>query len=516
MSRHRGTVLPRFRGAGERSGIANLSHLLDPSHLKSLFQSDPSGAASESRSLLPARFALAVPWLLLVGFGVVLFLLFGDRLESGSPVKVESVVTMRAASPSPGQDALPGSSETAPVDPRDGAVGFQASGWIEPGPFPIKVSALVDGFVDEVLVLEGESVKKGQVMARLIREDFELDLATAQGELETLRAEAEANEKAILAVAARIATLAKGVDAGRLRLLELKDRRERLGGVSDGAVSAEEVRQSELRLQTFQGELEALEISRVELESEDARLVAMRAAFQAKIRQGETELARRQLALDRTEIRAPVDGIILRLFAVPGRKSMVAMDDMDSSTIATLYRPGMLQARIDVPLAEAAGVSPGQSVRIRSDFLPDQLIFGTVSHVAGEADLQRNTLQVKVTLDSPDPRLRPEMLCRAEFLQAVVGSAATGESNGARVSIFVSVRALVDQQGADARVWVISDVRVESREVTLGGEERDGYRLVTDGLLPGDRVVLDPAPDLATGDRVEPVIESGNSNEGTP
>lgn len=160
MSRHRGTVLPRFRGAGERSGIANLSHLLDPSHLKSLFQSDPSGAASESRSLLPARFALAVPWLLLVGFGVVLFLLFGDRLESGSPVKVESVVTMRAASPSPGQDALPGSSETAPVDPRDGAVGFQASGWIEPGPFPIKVSALVDGFVDEVLVLEGESVKR--------------------------------------------------------------------------------------------------------------------------------------------------------------------------------------------------------------------------------------------------------------------------------------------------------------------------------------------------------------------
>jgi multidrug efflux pump subunit AcrA (membrane-fusion protein) len=141
---------------------------------------------------------------------------------------------------------------------------------------------------------------------------------------------------------------------------------------------------------------------------------------------------------------------------------------------------------------------------------------GQVNHVAGEADLQRNTLQVKVTLDSPDPRLRPEMLCRAEFLRAVVESAATGESNGARVSIFVSVRAFVDRQGADARVWVISDDRVESREVTLEGEERDGYRLVTDGLLPGDRVVLDPAPDLATGDRVEPVIESGNSTEGTP
>jgi len=513
VSHHRGTVLPRFRGVGDLSGISNLSLLLDSSNLKSLFQSDPGIAAAESSTPFSARLALAVPWLLLAGFGLVLFLLFGDRLESGVPVKVESVVTMKAVSPSPGQDILPGAAETEPIDPRDGAVAFQASGWIEPGPFPIKVSALVDGFVDEVLVLEGESVKKGQVMARLIREDFELDLATAQGELETLRAEAEANEKAILAVAARIATLAKGVDAGRLRLLELKDRRERLGGVSDGAVSAEEVRQSELRLQTFQGELEALEISRVELESEGARLIAMRAAFQAKIRQGETELARRQLALDRTEIRAPVDGIVLRLLAVPGRKSMVEMDDMDSSTIATLYRPEMLQARIDVPLAEAAGVLPGQSVKIRTDFLPDQLIFGTVSHVAGEADLQRNTLQVKVKLDSPDPRLRPEMLCRAEFLQAVGGNESAGAEVGGRASVYVSVRSFVDPVVDGARIWVISDDRIESREVTLGREEREGYRLVTAGLLPGDRVVLDPSPDLAAGDRVRPVTESQNPTE---
>ena len=74
----------------------------------------------------------------------------------------------------------------------------------------------------------------------------------------------------------------------------------------------------------------------------------------------------------------------------------------------------------------------------------------------------------------------------------------------------------VDQQGADARVWVISENRVEPRQVTLGQEEREGYRHATAGLLPGDRVVLDPAPDLAAGDRVDPIIESGNSTEGTP
>jgi RND family efflux transporter MFP subunit len=354
-------------------------------------------------------------------------------------------------------------------------------------------------------------------MARLIRDDFELDLATAQRALDSHRAEADANEKAILAVIARIATLGKEVSAGRLKLLELEDRRDRLGDVSGGAVSAEEVRQSGLRVQTFEGELEALEISRAELESEQARLVAMRAAFQARVGSGEVEVARRRLALDRTEIRAPVDGVVLRLFAVPGLKRMVLMDDMDSSTIASLYRPETLQARIDVPLGEAAGVSPGQAVRIRSDFLPDRVIRGTVSHLTGEADLQRNTLQVKVLLEAPDPRLRPEMLCRAEFLQSPRGSEAqAGEANG-RVSIYVPVRAMLALQGSEARVWVIDrdGERVESRALTLGSEERTGYRLVRAGLLPGDRVVLDPAEGLTEGARVEPVTEPNHSTEET-
>ena len=49
---------------------------------------------------------------------------------------------------------------------------------------------------------------------------------------------------------------------------------------------------------------------------------------------------------------------------------------------------------------------------------------------------------------------------------------------------------------------------VESRELTLGQEERDGYRMVVAGLLPGDRVVLDPDPDLEEGVRVEPIPDT--------
>lgn len=489
---------------------------MDSSLLKTLFHSDPESPAADTAAPFSARIAGAVPWLLLVGFAAVLFLLFGERFDSGLPVKVETIVTTKSQSAAVGTEQI-GPTEGLAVDLWSEPVSFQASGWIEPGPYPIQVSALVDGFIEEVLVLEGESVKRGQVIARLLREDFELDLATAQGELDSARAEAEANEKAILAVDARIATRRKEVRAGRLKLLELEDRRDRLVDVSEGAVSAEEVRQSELRVQTFRGELDALEISAVELVSERARLVAMRAAYQAKIRSGETELARRQLALDRTEIRAPVDGVVMRLFAVPGRKRMMSTDDIDSSTIATLYQPDRLQVRIDVPLGEAAAVFPGQAVRIRSDFLPGEMILGTVSHRTGEADLQRNTLQVKVLLKEPDSRLRPEMLCRAEFLQSPRGSEAQAGERSGRVIFYVPVRALFDLEGAEARVWVVDrdGERIESRALTLGSEERGGYRFVTAGLQPGDRVVLDPTAELTEGTRIEPITEGSHAPEGT-
>ncbi|MGE9270675.1 MAG: HlyD family efflux transporter periplasmic adaptor subunit, partial [Verrucomicrobiales bacterium] len=81
----------------------------------------------------------------------------------------------------------------------------------------------------------------------------------------------------------------------------------------------------------------------------------------AKVSLNQAELARA-----RTEIRAPITGRILHRFAMPGQKRMLAMDDPDSSTIASLYDPEKLQVRVDVPLADAAQLTIGQHARIRS------------------------------------------------------------------------------------------------------------------------------------------------------
>lgn len=509
--------------AGPEVGNRHVDHelstnLLKSSSLQSILNSRHKGAPQAANSRPGAAIALIVPWLLFAGFISLSLLLFGDRLVKATHVEVETVVTVRAAVSDPASAGITPPAEQRVVDPWASAMLFQASGWIEPDPLPIKATALLDGVVNDVSVLEGETVSQGQALATLVREDFELNLASAESQLRSIEARDKANEQAILAASAQILTLEKKVMAGHRKRLELEDRRDRLASATGGAVSDGEVVQSGLQVQTHQSEIDALDATRAELESEVARLVATREEYAAGIELARTEIDRRKLALDRTEIRSPVDGVVLRLFAVPGQKLMLGMDDPDSSTVAILYQPGHLQSRIDVPLEEAAQLSVGQAVRIRSNFLPDRLFKGTVTRIVGEADLQRNTLQVKVRISEPDPRLRPEMLCRAEFLASPADGKGSVLSGGAeaeagsgiaeiseRVSVFVSERAFVEREATTALVWAVdfSGDRIESRRIELGHEQRDGYLAVRSGLRPGDRVVINPSRDLVAGERIE-------------
>lgn len=451
------------------------------------------------------RVAALVPWALLAGFALLLAVVLGDRLVPAREVAIASVVTVES-----GDDEVGG--RTASGDPFDAPMLFQASGWVEPDPYPILATALVDGVVDAVEVLEGETVEKGQLLATLIDDDAALDVRTAESRLASLEAQAAAHHGLIAVTEAEIATLGKQVLAAEAKRDELADEARRFARLGAGSVAEREVAQARLRVATQEAEIEALVASEQELRGRLRQLTEVANDFKARVGEAETELARRRLALDRTRIESPVDGIVLRLLSVPGQKKMLEMDDRDSAVVAILYRPEKLQARIDVPLAEAARLAVGQPVRLRSSFLPDRAFRGNVTRIVGEADLQRNTLQAKVRIDDPDPRLRPEMLCRAEFLAPSSEKSSTREEEGGsaaasgRVEVFVPEAALTDISGDTAKVWRIDDSgdRVALREVALGAERREDHRRVREGLKPGDRVVLAPPADLESGQRVAP------------
>ncbi len=461
---------------------------------------EQSSASTVSSKSWRDRATTLLPWVLLSGFSALLLLLLGDRFVPAREVTLGRVIVIEG-----GADAAPAvpaaAAETLPPL-------FQASGWIEPDPLPVEATALIDGVVKEVLVLEGEAVERGQLLATLIDDDAKLNLRTAESRLESLRALTDAQKEQPAIIRSEIATLAKRVAAAEARRAELEDQVKRFDSLATGgaaAVAEREVALARLQLATQEAEIAALGAGEEELLGKLRLQEATTRDFAARLAEAATEVERRRLELERTRIVSPIDGVVLRLAAVPGQKRMLAMDHPDSSMIAVLYDPAHLQARIDVPLAEAAKLAPGQEVRLRASLFPDRIFRGVVTRIAGEADLQRNTLQAKVRIEDPDPRLRPEMLCRAEFLapnEAGPTTTVAGGSGGLR--IFVPEAALMQAEGMRATVWKVdaSGLRIDPVVIALGEERREGHRLVHEGLLPGDRVVLDPPADLEAGERI--------------
>ena len=442
-------------------------------------------------------------WLLpvgvLLGFSLVFLLLFRDRLIPARGVVVSPAVAIESKPATVEKSASP-----APATPVAGRLLFQASGWVEPDPQPIKVTALTDGFIDQVNVLEGAAVKEGEVIATLIEIDSRLAKEAAAAEVEMLEAD--------------LAALTTGIETNRFKLdaeradlqsseadaAEAADRLGRYERMVGGSVPETERITARFENSRRQAAVLAGQARIKEIEQDLKRLAFEITSMKAKNAAARAKLAKATLAHERTRIVAPLDGRVLRLLAVPGQKKMIAMDEVDSSTVVILYDPAKLQVRVDVPLADAAGLSVGQQVRIRCNLLPDEIFNGEVTRLSGEADLQRNTLQAKVRVINPAAKLRPEMLCRAEFLDTAttpnpVGSPAANVGN---LAVFVPDSAI-----SDGAVWVCDPdtKRVNRRAIVSTAETREGYRRLESGIRPGEWIVREPAG-LREGQRVNPQV----------
>ncbi len=465
--------------------------------LTSLQNPDPE-PPPPGRRRLPATL---LPIGLLLAFIAIFGLMFGSRLLPATEVATAPVIALRL---NPGKDEVQSSNSPVKVEVNRDELLFQASGWVEPDPYAIGVPALINGVVKDVLVLEGQHVKKGDILATLIDDEAQLDVQYATQSIATLDATKIAHCAQIPILNAEMQAVQKKIESAKALHAELLDVATRLASVPAGSVSDREVRQAQLKVDAQSAVIDetTAELSGVIAQINKVNLEEL--SVNARINAAQTELSRKKLALERTVIRAPVDGIILHLHVEPGKKRMLASDDPKSAVIVELYDPGKLQARIDVPLSEAASLQIGQPVTLTTDLLPDTRFTGEVTRIAGEADLQRNTLQAKVRLHEPDARLRPAMLVRAAFHPGPHSSSGTATTNGSGqgLAIFVPAGSLFDQSGESARVWMVESDRARLRNLTLGADQREGHIQVIKGLRPGDQVVLPPFGDLKDNQRI--------------
>lgn len=451
-----------------------------------------------------ARWAtrLLIPAVVLLATGGLLAYAARDALQPRLAVHVAAAIPKSGVGAADA-GAVPvsaGSSEESPSDAPLGPVAVQAPGWIEPAPYAVSVPALAEGVVREVLVLEGEPIEAGQIVARLLDEDARLalraaDAAVAERETDVARARAA------------LATAESQVEVEKTAAAELRDevtrKRELVaaGGLSEGTF-----RRMEIRL----GGLEAKTATAEKMVNEARAALAQAESAHAATHVLHDEAA---LRLERMEVRSPVAGVVLARLVEPGSRISVSGKGGESASasgmtgaILRVYDPAKLQVRVDVPLADAAKVSVGTRATVSTEALSDQTFSGVVSRVIHEANIQRNTVQFKVALDAPSPVLKPEMLTRVKLHTPAIASRQRGTSTGGGEAsghgesgdmLLLLPTAAVTSAGEDrGQVWVVDTSGgspvARRRDITTTPAADEGFTAVTSGLRLTDRIILDP------------------------
>jgi multidrug efflux pump subunit AcrA (membrane-fusion protein) len=478
-----------------------------------------------------------IPGILLVGFLSLVAWASRDRLSPPKQVWVVPVLATQSAAQ------------------MEGTPLFQAAGWIEPRPTPIRAAALAQGVVERLLVVEDQPVKAGEPIAELVKQDAQLacdnaaaNLKLSEAELtearagleaattrfeqpvhlqaslgeaeatlaavntelknlpfETRRAEAqlefaaanyEGKRNSAGAVSGRAIKEAKSDrDAAQALVEELQNRVESLTAQKSALVQRRDALRTQLDLRTDEKQAK---------EENEARLQAAL----ARVEQARVALAEANLRLDRMTVRSPVAGRVYKLVAFPGTTlsgGMGTIPTADGSTVVTLYQPEMLQVRADVRFADIPKVALGQTVLINNPAL-SKPIAGKVLYVGSEANIQKNTLGVKVGIEHPAEVLKPEMLVDVTYLAPKPPEAAETDSN--ETHLFVP-RQLVQTDEAGTFVWVADQSEGLARKTPIqtGNTATGGLVEVASGLTLASRIISRGYETLSDGARIEVVSE---------
>ncbi|MEM1447515.1 MAG: efflux RND transporter periplasmic adaptor subunit [Planctomycetota bacterium] len=496
---------------------------------------DLASLARERSELEPPRrswLRIALPVGILAVFGAVLVSSVGDLFERGVEV---SVVTPRPA---------PDGAATAA--PRDRVL-VQAAGWIEPDPFLVHVTALAGGIVEEVLVQESDVVEADQVVARLVDDEARLavaritaELAQSQAQLVDAKARCQiARERFDAALEVKETEAIARADAEG-KAAEAVHRHAEIDGAeaevrlaadevtvqkelaAEGAAGTRKVEIAEAALATAEAKLAGVRADALRADAEaaaalahherareelrlrfDDRLERDRAeaavdAADAAVQLVEARLAEAQLELDRMVVRTPVGGVVLERLTVPG---MVLGLLKEGHEVCSLYDPGSLRVRVDVPQDDVDRLFVGQRAEIVTNARSDRPYAGEVIRLVQLADIQKVTLEAQVRITDGDALLRPDMLAQVRFFGSGAASDTGSESapSGGRGRVFLIPNRLVE----DGAVWVLDPTTnvAQRREIELGAERGGDVEVLAH--LDATTKVLDPGSSaLEEGARV--------------
>ncbi len=341
--------------------------------------------------------------------------------------------------------------QTGTVKKHDLVQVVTASGEVRPKRY-VNVGANVSGRIVELPVREGESVKKGQILARIESERYEA------GERQS--------RAAVAAAQAEVRRAQADLDASRLAFERTTRMRD------DELISEQAYDQAEAE---FKMKTAAVEASR------------------RRVAQLQAQLDSTRDELHKTTVYSPMDGVVTSLPKEEGEMVIGAMS-FNPTILMTVADLSIMECEVMVDETDISNLELGQKAVVSVDALEGIEIVGEVTEIGAsaivrgsdtsqaQAQLGANTgnqpkdFKVKIVLNDPPPNLRPGLNASADI------TTATREGVLA-VPIQAVVVREVDEDGNVIESGLAGDDSDDGSEnpgPRRRGEERDGVFIVQD------------------------------------
>ncbi|MBK9239887.1 MAG: efflux RND transporter periplasmic adaptor subunit [Acidobacteria bacterium] len=351
----------------------------------------------------------------------------------------------------------------------------------------------VMGRLVSLRVREGDRVTAGQVLARIDPVQAQSAVASSAAALRALEAEAEGSGTQVRAAQAEVAVATSRQTEAQRALERARDL------FKSGLVAQSEFEAAAAAADTANAQVNAAKAALATAEQ-------ARSASSQRVAQGRADGARVQDQLAKTEITAPIAGVITRLDVEEGEMVVMGVQNQPGSILMTISDLSAINAEVKVAEADVLRLAAGNAATVTLDALPGRSYTGQVAEVGASALPQIGTqasareFRVKVRLEGDVALLRPGLTCDTEILVAE-----------RRNVLAVPLQAVVQRDGKSG-VFVIKDRRAIFTPVTTG--IIGGLTIEVTGVDEGASIVAGPFQllrDLADGAAVRPIAPATSS-----
>jgi HlyD family secretion protein len=290
------------------------------------------------------------------------------------------------------------------------------------------------GQLTEILVKEGDRVRKGQLLARIEDVQPEADVVAQKAAIASAEADSNAAEASVKAADENLRAMQAVIDRNKADLDRMKADYQRAEALFKDQLMAKQ--DFDLRRATFEAQSAAVHESEtrlVQAQAQREQAAAGLASAQKRVAQMHAGLTRVNDLLQKRSSVSPINGVVTNLPVRLGEVVVPGVQNSSASNIMTIADMSLITAEVKVDETDIVNVKLDQVAEITIDAIPNKTFKGHVTEIGNTAILrstgqaasqsaissqEAKDFKVVVALDSPPDEVRPGLSCTAKITTA--------------------------------------------------------------------------------------------------